>query len=275
MTAKPHLPFLPPLAGEVSPQATEGGSQILHSSQMERAPSVSFADSSPVEETGERKKERTRLIVDIVADVVCPWCYVGVKSFLASRDLLKADFDIAPRFRPYQLNPGLPGAGVDRHAFYRTKFPDAERLAAAREAIRANARASGFDFDPAAPQILPNTAKAHQIIRLAHFAGEQEKATLAIYHAFWDELKDIGDDATLIEIAGKSGIDEGLAAAALSSREDAGMIEAESDSFRKAGVSGVPTFIVNEQTGFSGGMPPEQLTAALRRAAELTSGAAA
>lgn len=219
--------------------------------------------------------ERRPLIVDIVADVVCPWCYVGVKSFLASRNALNADFEIAARFRPYQLNPGLPEAGVDRRAFYQVKFPDAEALAAAREAIRANARASGFDFDPAAPQILPNTVKAHQIIRLAHLAGNQEKTTLAIYRAFWDELKDIGDDARLIEIARKSGVDEGLAAAALSSREDAAMIEAESDSFRKAGVTGVPTFIVNERTGFSGGMPPEQLTAALRRAAELTSGAAA
>lgn len=213
---------------------------------------------------------KPRLIVDIVADVVCPWCYVGVKSFLKSRDALKEDFDIIARFRPYQLNPGLPAGGVDRHEFYRAKFPDAARLAAAREAIKENARLSGFEFDPAAPALLPNTVKAHQIMRLAHVAGVHERVTLAVYRAFWDELKDIGDDATLIAIAGAAGMDEGLAAAALSSEEDAAMIEAESDSFREAGVTGVPTFIVNERTGFSGGMPPEQLAAALRRAAELT-----
>src|SRR3990167_3110601 len=172
---------------------------------------------------------KPRLIVYIVADVVCPWCYVGVKSFLASRDALAADYDVAPRFRPFQLTPGLALAGVDRHEFYRANFPDAEALAAAREAIRENARAAGFDFDPAAPALLPNTVKAHQIVRLAHFAGVQERAVLAIYRAFWDEMKDIGDDATLIDIARRAGIDDGLAAAALASREDAAMIEAETD----------------------------------------------
>lgn len=218
---------------------------------------------------------KPRLIVDVVADIVCPWCYVGVKSFLASRDAIAGDFDVVPRFRPYQLNPGLPAAGVDRHEFYRAKFPDANALAAARVAIRENARLSGFDFDPSAPPRLPNTVKAHQIIRLAHFTGNQEKAVLAIYRAFWDSLKDIGDDRVLVEIAQGAGIDGGLAAAALSSREDAAMIEAESDQFRQAGVSGVPTFIINERTGFSGGMPPEQLTAALRRGAEMTQGVSA
>jgi len=215
---------------------------------------------------------KPRLIVDVVADIVCPWCYVGVKSFLASRDAIAGEFDVVPRFRPYQLNPGLPASGVDRHEFYRAKFPDANALAAAREAIRANARSSGFDFDPAAPALLPNTVKAHQIIRLAHFAGVQERIVIAIYRAFWDALDDIGDDRTLVAIAKAGGIDDGLAAAALSSREDAAMVEAESDNFRAAGVSGVPTFIVNERTGFSGGMPPVQLVAALRRAAEMTKG---
>lgn len=216
---------------------------------------------------------KSRLVVDIVSDIVCPWCYVGVKSFLVSRDRLAPDYEIVPRFRPYQLNPGLPRGGVNRHEYYREKFPDPEALAAAREAIRQNARASGFDFDPSAPTILPNTVKAHQIIRLAHFTGDQVSAALSIYRGFWDELRDIGRDEILVELAAGAGIDKDLAAAALGSAEDAGMIEAESSSFREAGVMGVPTFIVNERTGFSGGMPPEQLAAAIRRAAEMTKGA--
>lgn len=218
---------------------------------------------------------RAPLLVDIVADIVCPWCYVGIRSFIESRKSLAGDFDVEARYRPYELNPGLPPGGVDRHAYYAQKFPDASQLAAAREAIRENARQSGFDFDPSAPPHLPSTVKAHQIIRLAHFAGVQEKATLAIYRAFWDELKDIGEDATLIAIAASCGIDEGLAAAALGAREDAAMVEAEAESFRTAGVAGVPTFIVNERTGFSGGMPPAQLEAALRQAARMSAGSPA
>lgn len=215
---------------------------------------------------------KTPLLVDIVADPVCPWCYVGIRSFLESRKTLAADYDVAARFRPYELTPGLAAGGVDRQAYYRAKFPDETQLAAAREAIRANARLAGFDFDPAAPPHLPNTVKAHQIMRLAHFTGRQEAAALALYRAFWDELRDIGDDATLIAIARGVGVDDGLAAAALGSPEDAAMVGAEAESFRAAGVTGVPTFIVNERTGFSGGMPPAQLTAALRQAAAMTTG---
>lgn len=212
------------------------------------------------------------LLVDIVADPVCPWCYVGVRSFIESRKSLAADHEVAARFRPYELNPGLPAGGVDRHAYYRAKFPDEAQLAAAREAIRANARLAGFDFDPSAPALLPNTVKAHQLLRLAHFTGRQEAVALAIYRAFWDELQDIGDDAVLIAIARAAGVDDGLAAAALGSSEDAAMVGAEAQSFRAAGVAGVPTFIVNERTGFSGGMPPAQLSAALRQAAAMTTG---
>lgn len=210
------------------------------------------------------------LIVDIVTDIVCPWCYVGVKSFLRARDELAGDFDVLPRFRPYELNPGLPAGGVDRHAYYRAKFPDAEKLASAREAIRANARSAGFDFDPSAPAHLPNTVKAHQLIRLAHFSGEQVRTALAVYRAFWDDLQDIGETATLVAIAKEAGIDEGLADAALNSPDDASAVAAEAQSFRDAGVSGVPTFIINERTGFSGGMPPDQLVAAIRRSVALT-----
>lgn len=213
---------------------------------------------------------KQRLLIDIVADIVCPWCYVGVKSFLVARQSLAEEFDVIARYRPYQLNPGLARAGVDRHDYYRRKFPDSAALAAAREAIRENARAGGFDFDPAAPSILPNTVKAHQIIRLAHFTGDQERLTLAIYKAYWIDLENIGEDATLVAIARKAGMDEGLAQAALASSDDADMVEAECASFQQAGVTGVPTFIVNERTGFSGALAPQPLADALARAAKMT-----
>ncbi len=210
------------------------------------------------------------LVVDVVSDIVCPWCYVGVKSFLAARDALKDQFEIAARFRPYQLNPDLPAAGVDRHAYYARKFPDAAKLAAAREAIRANARASGFDFDPAAPPHLPNTLKAHQLIAAAGARGAQTELTLALYEAFWDRLADIGDDETLAAIGAGVGLDREDTLAALAGTGPA--VAAEADAWRRAGVSGVPTFIVGERTGFSGGMPPASMTEALKEAARRNEG---
>ena len=171
------------------------------------------------------------------------------------------------RLRPYQLNPDVPAEGVDRRAYYSQKFPNAERLAKAREAIKENATASGFTFDPAAPSRLPNTLKAHQVIRLAQAKARAEPVALALYRAFWDDCQDIGDDETLIDIAGVAGLPPAEVAAALSSSEDAAAVAAEAEMFRRIGVAGVPTFIVNERNGFSGGMPPEQLGLALKQAA--------
>lgn len=213
------------------------------------------------------------LLVDVVSDIVCPWCYVGVKSFLAARDALKGEFDIKVRFRPYQLNPEMPASGVDRHAYYERKFPDKRGLAAAREAIRANARETGFDFDPSAPPHLPNTLKAHQLIAAAQEFNLQEQAALALYGAFWDALADIGDDELLALIGERIGLARRDVVAALANTGPA--VAAEADAFRRAGVSGVPTFIVGERTGFSGGLAPPQMIAALKEAARRNNGAPA
>ena len=211
------------------------------------------------------------LLVDVVADIVCPWCYVGVKSFLVARGALEDEFAVTVRYRPYQLNPETPAAGVDRNAYYARKFPDKERLASAREAIRANARASGFDFDPSAPPHLPNTLKAHQLIAAAQEPNLQERTTLALYEAFWDRLEDIGDDETLVAIGESAGMSRARAADALACGGPAAAAEAE--AFRRAGVSGVPTFIIGERTGFSGGMAPPTMIAALKEAARRNEGA--
>jgi predicted DsbA family dithiol-disulfide isomerase len=208
--------------------------------------------------------------IDLVSDPVCPWCYVGVRSFLKARAAIGADRMIVTRYRPFMLNPALPKSGVDRHAYYRAKFPDAGALAAAGAALVRNAEEAGFSFDPSAPAHLPNTLKAHQLIRFAHKSGRQDAMTRAIYAAFWDGLQDIGDDETLIDLAGEADLDREEARALLASADDAASLAHEAEMFRRAGVSGVPTFIVNNRTGFSGGMPPAALGDALARAIELS-----
>ena len=211
--------------------------------------------------------ERPRLLVDIVADPVCPWCYVGLKSFVMAKDRLKDAFIILPRIRAYQLNPDTPMEGVDRKAYYARKFPDEAQRAEMVHQLKAAALGAGFAFDPLLPTHLPNTLKAHQLIRLAHFDGAQERLALLLYAAFWDKGADIGDEAVLAGIAAEAGLDPDNAAQDLANPKSAGEIKAEADGFRQAGVTGVPTFIVNERTGFSGALPPARLAEALRQAA--------
>ena len=216
----------------------------------------------------EAPNDQPRLLVDVVSDPVCPWCYVGLKSFLNARDMLKDDFQILPRIRAYQLNPDTPLEGVDRVAYYKKKFPDEEQRGQMLHSLKAAALGAGFAFEPQKPTHLPNTLKAHQIIRLAHFDGVQERLSLQLYGAYWDDARDIGNDDVLIEIAEKAGLDADNARRCLKDTENAKNVKDEAEAFRHAGVTGVPTFIVNERTGFSGALPPGRLAETLKTAAQ-------
>ncbi|MEO1242796.1 MAG: DsbA family oxidoreductase [Pseudomonadota bacterium] len=213
---------------------------------------------------------RPRLLVDIVSDPVCPWCYVGLKAFQHARDRIADEYQVLPRIRAYQLNPDTPIEGVDRVAYYAKKFPDEAQRAQMVHAMKAAAVGAGFSFDPLGPTHLPNTLKAHQLIRLAHFDGVQERLAEKLYSAYWDDHADIGDAETLIAIAETAGLDPDNARADLANEKSASEIRAEADSFRNAGVTGVPTYIVNERTGFSGALPPARMAEALQQAAAQT-----
>lgn len=211
---------------------------------------------------------KPRLVVDIVADPVCPWCFVGLNSFVRAKETLSAEFDVIARWRAYQLNPATPPEGTDRKAYYKAKFPDETYLDEMRAHIRDAGEAAGAPFDPALPTRLPNTIAAHQVLRWAHFEGLQEEVALALYRGFWNADEDLGDRDVLARLAGAAGMDEAKTRARLAAREDEAAVRDEAEAFRAAGVSGVPTFIVNERTGFSGALPPDQLAAALRKAAQ-------
>lgn len=216
--------------------------------------------------------ERPRLLVDIVADPVCPWCYVGLKSFQHARDAISDAFQVLPRIRAYQLNPDTPVEGVDRVAYYAKKFPDEAQRKQMVHALKAAAAGAGFAFDPLKPKHLPNTLRAHQLIRLAHFDGAQERLAEKLYSAYWDREADIGDIETLVAIAGAVGLDPDNARRDLENEERGKEIRAEAEAFRQAGVTGVPTYIVNERMGFSGALPPARLAEAMTQAASQTAG---
>lgn len=210
-----------------------------------------------------------RLIVDIVSDPVCPWCFVGIKSWGRARQLLARDFEVITRFRPYQLNPDTPLSGTDRLAYYAKKFPDKAFLDKMITQLIAAAKEAGEAFDPMSAKWLPNTLNAHRVKRWAHFQGLQEQLSDRLYTAFWKENADLGDAEALAKIAGDSGMDRERVLKDLNSDKDMALVRGEADSFRKAGVSGVPTFIINEQHGFSGAQSPENLVKTIKQAASI------
>ncbi|MEM8772587.1 MAG: DsbA family oxidoreductase [Pseudomonadota bacterium] len=213
---------------------------------------------------------RQRLLVDIVSDPVCPWCYVGLKAFQHARDKISQDYQVLPRIRAYMLNPNTPPGGMDRLAHYDKKFPDTSQREQMALSIKAAAAGAGFQFDPMGPKWLPNTAKAHQLIRLAHYDGAQERLAEELYSRYWNDGDDIGDEAVLLTIAETAGLDVENAQRDFANPKSKNEILAEAEAFRQAGVTGVPTYIVNERVGFSGALPPVRLAEALRDGARQT-----
>ena len=206
----------------------------------------------------------------MVSDPVCPWCYVGLASLDWALMALGFEREVALRFRPYRLAPDTPPGGRDRAEALAAKFPDADQRANARAAIMEAGRAAGVTFDPDTPERLPDTTDAHRVIRWAHEEGVQREVKRAVMDAYWQRGADIGDRDVLARAAGAGGMDADAVAARLATEEDRTDVAEEAASFRAGGVDGVPTFIVNERTGFAGALPKDQLLAALRQLASET-----
>ena len=203
----------------------------------------------------------------MVSDPVCPWCYVGLASLDWALMALSFERDVALRFRPYRLAPDTPPEGRDRAEALTAKFPDAGQRARARAAIIEAGRAAGVTFDPDTPERLPDTTDAHRVIRWAHEDGAQRAVKRGVMDAYWQRGEDIGDRAVLARVAGGAGMDREAVAARLDTQEDRTDVAEEAAGFRAGGVDGVPTFIVNERTGFAGALPKDELLAALRQLA--------
>ena len=206
----------------------------------------------------------------MVSDPVCPWCYVGLASLDWALMALSFERDVALRFRPYRLAPNTPPGGVNRAAAVAAKFPDAQRRGEMRRAIIEAGAAAGVTFDPDTPERLPDTTDAHRVIRWAHEEGVQRKVKRAVMDAYWQRGEDIGDRGVLARVAGQAGMDEDAVTARLGTEEDRTDVAEEAAAFRAGGVDGVPTFIVNEQAGFPGALPKDQLLTALRQLASET-----
>jgi predicted DsbA family dithiol-disulfide isomerase len=218
-----------------------------------------------------------RITIDIVSDVVCPWCYLGkARLELAIADI-QDKIGVEVNWRPYRLNPDYPPEGVDQMKTLEKKLGGAERVAAAHQTLTKLGKEVGIDFHFDAIKIGPNTLDAH---RLVHWAGiedreTQDKVVTALFKANFEEGRNVGDRAVLLCIAEKAGLDRSVIASLLSSEADQSLIVAEIEAAQKIGVTGVPFFIFDQQYAVSGAQTPDVLANALRDIAKMKSEARA
>lgn len=205
------------------------------------------------------------LTIDVISDVICPWCYIG------KRRLEKAlgDRVATVRWHPFQLNPDMPREGLDRRAYRIKKFGSWERSQELDAQVAAAGRGEGiaFNFDKQART--PNTLDAHRIIWLAGKRGVQDAVVEALFLAYFTDGRDLSDRATLAEIAAGSGLGRAEVDEMLGSDEGLDVIRAGEEQGRRLGVSGVPFFVVNEKVALSGAQPPELFLQAFEQAGEV------
>lgn len=206
--------------------------------------------------------------IDFIADVVCPWCYLGWRR-LEKALSMRPDLQATVTWRPYQLDPTLPDEGVDRRNYMAAKFPDAERRAAITQVLDDNAAQDGITWDLPAIKVSPNTNAAHRLIRWAQTAGCQETVLEGVLSAYFSEGRDIGDPVVLADIGAAAGMDRIRLLQLFSDGTDKDAVAREHFQAHRAGVSGVPFMIFDGKVAVSGAEPPERLVKAIDKALEL------
>jgi len=193
--------------------------------------------------------------IDIVSDVICPWCFIGKRRFeRALAELPAGALEVG--WRPFQLNPDMPREGMDRADYLRAKFGN-ERGGHRYDAVIDAGREEGIAFDFDAIKRTPSTLDAHRLIRYAGMHDRQDAVVEALFRAYFTAGRNIGDAAVLAAVAGEAGLEAGAVAAHLASEEDVAAVRAEDDFARQVGIHGVPCFIFERKYAISGAQPPE------------------
>jgi predicted DsbA family dithiol-disulfide isomerase len=206
------------------------------------------------------------LTVDVVSDVVCPWCYIG-KRRLEQAIALTPDVPVTVRFRPYFLNPWVPREGMSRADYLTTKFGSVDRYKDIAKRVAAAAAADGlvYALDKIARQ--PNTLDCHRLIRWAEEIGNGARMKQRLMELYFSEGADLSDPQVLAEAAAACGLDGDAIRARLATDADVVAVEQEANSAKEAGIDGVPCFIFGNVLAVSGAQAPDHIAGAIRRAA--------
>lgn len=233
------------------------------------------------------------LTIDVVSDVVCPWCFIGKRHLdkaLAQWRTEHLDSNVTVIWRPFFLNPDTPEAGEPYRPFLEKKFGGPQGLAEIWQRVREAGKPAGIEFAFEKIELRANTLAAHRLIHWAQSLmspaepgtvspadgagdapqevplGDTAKLIEALFAAQFLEGRHVGDRAILAEIAGTCGFDAAAVKAYLDSNEDAENIKYDAEESRRMGINGVPFFVFNQRLAASGAQSPEALLEAMRQA---------
>ncbi|MBT2325817.1 DsbA family oxidoreductase [Variovorax paradoxus] len=212
----------------------------------------------------------SRLKIDFVSDVSCPWCAVGLGALEAALQRVAPDVSAELHFQPFELNPQMPPEGQDAFEHLNQKYGSSrEQQAQARAAIRARGAAVGFEFREEGRSRVYNTFDAHRLLHWAELEGGEKQIALkkALLKACHTDGENLSDPELLVRLATEAGLDAQRARAILESDEYAAQTRERERLYTDAGIHSVPAIIINDQHLISGGQPVEVFERALRQIA--------
>jgi predicted DsbA family dithiol-disulfide isomerase len=207
-----------------------------------------------------------QLEVDIVSDVVCPWCIIGYKQLMKALDAMPGQFDVTLRWHPFELNPRMSEKGQDLREHLTQKYgASPEQSQTARARLSELGDSLGFTFDYFDGMRMVNTFRAHQLL---HWAGEQGRQTelkLSLFEAFFSRREDVNDPAVLVAVAGRAGLDSAQAGVVLSEARYASVVRQEQQQWLDREVHAVPTFVFQQQYIVPGAQEAEAFVRLLQK----------
>ena len=213
--------------------------------------------------------QKPTLHLDVIVDVVCPWCFLGKRRLDAAIEDLD-DVDVAVRYRPFQLDSDIPKEGIDRESYIIGKFGSADALDEAHARLFALGADVGITYAFDLIEKMPNTLDAHRLVRWAAAEGLDEPMLERLFSLFFEEGADLSDIDTLVAAAEEVGLDGDEVTMKLEDGTDLDAVRAEIAHAARIGITGVPTVIIENKFAISGAQTPDVLVEALRRiAAEL------
>ncbi len=202
--------------------------------------------------------QNARLAVEVVHDLVCPWCYLGVRRLfrtLARRPDLAVDIT----WRPFLLNPDMPRAGMARSEYVVRKFGGEERARRMYASIGEIGLSEGVMFRFERIRRTPSSVDAHRMVRWAFRFGRSAEMVEALFAAHFADGRDIGDVSVLAAIAASCGLRPAAARAFLENDAEIDAVHADNLRAHRLGINGVPCFVVEGRHAISGAQEPEVL----------------
>ncbi|MFZ0847261.1 MAG: DsbA family oxidoreductase [Pseudolabrys sp.] len=204
--------------------------------------------------------------IDVVSDVVCPWCFIG-KHRLEAALKLKPGIPVDVHYRPYFLNDWIPREGISREDYLTKKFGSPERYKGIAQRVSAAAAEEGLVYASDKMKRQPNTLDCHRLIHWAEAIGKSAQMKQKLMDLYFTQGADLTDNDTLVKAAADVGLDAQTVRADLATNKDVELIEQEALSAKEAGIEGVPCFIFGGKFAVSGAQSPEYLADAIERLA--------